>query len=71
MKFGFRTLAKFAVCIAATAIFAAFTSVARADDAPDTSTPKKAAVAFANAVTAGDMDAAHNCRPAPMPNTPW
>jgi hypothetical protein len=35
-------------------------SVARADaQAPDTSTPKKAAVAFANAVNQGDMKTAH------------
>jgi hypothetical protein len=33
--------------------------VARADDAPDTSTPKKAAMAFCKALIAGDMDKIH------------
>lgn len=58
MKFGFRkqaaSLALLAFCVAG----AVLTTAARAE-APDTSTPKKAAVAFANALTAGDMDAVH------------
>jgi hypothetical protein len=48
-------VASLAFCLGAGAMMA---SVARADE-PDTSTPKKAAVSFAKALSAGDMDAAH------------